>query len=329
MDGLTDQSPWLATVLFIDHLDRLVHEQPFSTALGCGLLTCLCFFGDTFELVCCAVFATYQHGYVVRIAGTEWPIYSNSACLFALAAWYILYRASKPADTTQILRLVFRQYLQHLVHHSPAIIAVQYLPSGDDKALYDFHSPRKQSSDAQGDPSEECRSSVQQSAGKVDHLSVEILTPAFYARFVHYAHDSEAMFREMATEGTIRVDRPELLPKIFLRKAARPLQTSGILGYICFETIRRWRRGPGPLRRSVIRPTMHVEDIRGFRMSSMDAFVIQSTSRKTNVAYRGVVLRLFIADWLFGGNTAVLRVLELICRAIACWTCMSLVSLST
>ncbi|KAL6700717.1 hypothetical protein J3F84DRAFT_344231 [Trichoderma pleuroticola] len=145
------------------------------------------------------------------------------------------------------------------------------------------------------------------------HLS---RSSVFYSRVVHYAHDFEAIFCELAESCTIWVDQPETLPKIFLKKQSPTLHVPSLMDYLYFKTIQRLRRRPARITRPMtsagsVGPTTTPEDVRGFRISPMDAFVLQYSSRETRASYRSLLARMFVADRVFFGIPAIIDALLL------------------
>lgn len=205
------------------------------------------------------------------------------------------------ADTTEAkLELVFRQYLRFLVEQSTSPLSVTYVPSGLlESSEETFNSPGAASHPEQT----EC-------------LKIKVLTPVFYSRFVHYAHDFEAIFCELAESCTLWVDQPETLPKIFLKKQSPSLHVPSFMDYLYFKTIQRLRRRPARITRPMtsagpVGPTTTPEDVRGFRISPMDAFVLQYSSQETRASYRSLLARMFVADRVFFGVPAIIDALLL------------------
>ncbi|KAL7918802.1 hypothetical protein ACQKWADRAFT_230367 [Trichoderma austrokoningii] len=208
-------------------------------------------------------------------------------------------------DTERRLELVFRQYLRFLVEQSPNPLNVTYVPSG-------IHENGQESFTSSKTPEQ------------AQHLKISILTPAFYTRFVHFAHDFEGMFSELAENHTIWVDKPELLPKLFLKQQPPPLHVSNFLDFVCFKLIQKLRRRPARIVRPMTSadkatPTMNAKDVRSFRISPMDAFVLAHASKETRRLYRSLLIRIFVADRVFLGMTEVVYALELIGRFGMAW----------
>ncbi|KAH7149423.1 hypothetical protein B0J13DRAFT_621286 [Dactylonectria estremocensis] len=251
-------------------------------------------------------------------------IVKEAARLFFERKLHVWYRPeplkesmARVADNTEKqLEEVFRSYLHYLISQSPNPIVVKYVPSGiPGPAEEIFSSP----------------SSITEPK-TAESVEIKILTPVFYSRFVHYAHDFEAMFSELAESQTVWVDRPELLPKVFLKKAAPPLQASCLKDYLCFQLIKNLRRRPERIARPLISaaaasPTTHTTtDIRGFRISSMDAFVLGQDNAQLKRGYRSAVTQLFIADHVAFGMVELLGLMKFIGRAGVSWLLASLIN---
>jgi len=218
-------------------------------------------------------------------------------------------------DIEKSLQGVFREYLRSLVERSPTPIVVRYIPSGDPEVSEEvMRSP-----------------SATDSNESTNEIKIKILTPIFYSRFVHYAHDSEAIFCELAESRTFWTDRPEQLTKIFLKKGSPPLHSSSLVDYVWFQTIKSLRRRPQKIERpltSADKPSSPNTgiDIRDFRMSSMDAFVLGQEDAILKKAYRTAVLRLFVADRIGLGSTTSLGMMELSGRVGISWALASLIA---
>jgi hypothetical protein len=211
-------------------------------------------------------------------------------------------------DTERKLELIFRQYLRFLIEQSPNPLNVKYVPSGViERGEETFISLKAPSQPEQ-----------------TQNLEIRILTPVFYSRFVHYAHDFEAMFSELAENHTIWVDEPELLPKLLLKQQPPPLHVSSFLDFVYFKLIQKLRRRPARIVRPMTsadraKPAMNAEDVRSFRISPMDAFVLGHSSKETRGSYRALLVRIFVADRLFFGMTEIVYALELIGRFGVAW----------
>jgi hypothetical protein len=249
------------------------------------------------------------------------PRFFKEACaLFFKRKLHVWYRPeplkdtlARQADRTERgLETVFRMYLRDLVEKSTFSIAVKYIPSGlanSEVETFTSAAARRETADP---PETELR----------------ILTPLFYSRFAGYAHDFEAMFCEMAESCTVRVSQPDVLPKIFLKKASPPLRATTFSDFVAFKAIHRLRVRPTAIKRpltsadAVMRPPRNtqVTDIREFRMSSMDAFVLNQPDPRITSMYKSALIRLFIADRMVLGSVELLDWIEFTFRLIAART---------
>jgi hypothetical protein len=221
------------------------------------------------------------------------------------------------ADWTEHqLELTFRKYLRHLVEDCDAAIAVKYIPSGI----------------SDNGPELMLSRGARDSSSNPEEMEFKVLTPVFYSRFVCYAHDLEALFCEFRESCTIWISSPDLLPKLLFKKPSPPLNTTNYMDFAYFKAIQYLRRRPDRIERPLTssqapsaRPAS--EDIRGLRISAMDAFVLSEESRESRKAYRGTVLKLFIADRTFLGMVPVLDAQRLLIQGIMAWIISSGVSL--
>ncbi|OHE95317.1 hypothetical protein CORC01_09328 [Colletotrichum orchidophilum] len=236
----------------------------------------------------------------------------------------------RKADATEgRLEPVFRAYLQQLVAQSTAAIAVRYIPGG--------------TSAAAGTGIETMLSpAAKKNPKRTEHLDFKVLTPVFYTRFVRYAHDLEAVCCEFQDNGTLWISQPELLPKLILKTPAPPLKTTNILDFVYFMAIRALRQRPERIERPLTSAAKNTGkdgrggdgngagvqkvDIRDFRISSMDGFVLAQTNRQTRSTYRSLVLRSFLADRLALGSVELLDLQHLVLRAGVAWILSSTVA---
>lgn len=214
----------------------------------------------------------------------------------------------EPDAIEQTLEPIFRRYLRHIVEQSTASLAVRYAPPGfTDDAAETILTP-----------------AAHEEKGKVDELVLKVLTPAFYSRFVHYAHDLEAFLCEFQDNATISISRPDLLPKVVLEKPAPPLQSFSYLNFVPFKAIQHLRRRPARIERPLTSsapsaPEAQAVDIRKFRISPMDAFVLSHETFLKQVAYRDSVLKLFLVDRLAFGLVPLFEIQRLSVQVCFAW----------
>ncbi|ROW13384.1 hypothetical protein VPNG_05504 [Cytospora leucostoma] len=204
-------------------------------------------------------------------------------------------------------------YLRSLVEQCQAPIALSYIPSeaaGLGKEL--MLSPSANSKQDDG----------------VEKIIFEVLAPAFYTRFVFYAHDLEAFFSELRESCTISVSRADLLPKLLFRRPTTALEAGSLVDYLYFEAIRYLRRRPEKFLTPSQQPpkpstsTMAL-DIRDFRISPMDAFMLRQDDAKLRKRYRSLVLRLFVAERFAFGSLLLLDVTLIVLQTWLAWSVIS------
>lgn len=268
-------------------------------------------------------------------------IVKEAGALFFRRKLHVWYRPeplketiSRAADATERqLEPVFRAYLRHLVARSRQNLIVTYVPCLEASEAAAPEIMQSAASGAlarvseQGPPS---TSSNAQADGR--HLEFRVLTPAFYTRFVHYAHDFEAIFSELRDNCTLWVSRPELLPEIFVTKKQAPTLTiSSPKDFVYFSAIKKMRRLPEPIKRPLTSASApasqrnttngpyHVQDVRGFRISGLDAWVLSEADLDTKRQYRAIVLRVLLSEWTAWGSIGLLWVQHMILRLGSAW----------
>lgn len=222
------------------------------------------------------------------------------------------------ADSSEAqLETFFRKYLRNLVEHAQAAVAVKYIPSGIPNT----------DAEMMLSPSAKSQSDGNLLDG-VETTEFKVLTPSFYTRFVFYAHDLEALFSELRESCTIWISQPEVLPKILFKKPQVMLETHRPSDFVLFQAIRFLRRRP----EQIVRPltssqtigkpptSASVKDIRDFRISSMDAFIMRQEDRGLRRRYRNLVLKLLLADRLAFGSLLLVDMAILLLQAWLAWT---------
>ncbi|KAI1085233.1 hypothetical protein F5B20DRAFT_521464 [Whalleya microplaca] len=246
-------------------------------------------------------------------------IVKEAAILFFKRKLHVWYRPEplksnigrRADETERKLESIFRQYLRFLVGQSQAPLVVRYVPSGVADVL-----PETMTSD-----------SARTDSSSTEEVVFKVLTPVFYSRFVYYAHDFEAMFSELNDSSTIWVSTPELLPKLVFKKPPPPLYTASYLDYGYFTAIKNLRRIPErierPMTSSQTTSTHTQKDIRGFRLSSMDGYVLANADSQTRELYRQLVFKLFIADRIAMGSVDILSLEHWAIRLLLAWVVVS------
>lgn len=214
------------------------------------------------------------------------------------------------------LESVFRRYLRHLVEASELKVEVKYIAGGLSADTEEIMRPS---------------SVVRGSSSDTQMLEFKVLTPVFYSRFVYYAHDLEAIFCEFRENGTVWVSRPELVPTLFLKPLSPRLESSSYADYAYFKAIQWLRRRPErierPLTSSATPATRPQEkDIRDFRISSMDGYVLAKEENEGKKMYRDTVVKLFIADRVAFGLVPLLEAQRFAVQLWLSWIISSTVS---
>ncbi|KAG6011937.1 hypothetical protein E4U43_008030 [Claviceps pusilla] len=245
-------------------------------------------------------------------------IVKEAAVLFFKRKLHVWYRPEPLKESLgrhataaeRALEPAFRSYLRFLIGQCRKPLVVRYMSSGITDSVEEVLA------------SPSCTDSNTDS----QTLQLKVLTPCFYTRFVHYAHDFEAIFTEMTDSGTIWTDQPHLLPEIFLKKASPPLHAASAIDYIVFKGIQHLRRRPSPIPRvstSADQPPAKtravVEDIRDFRISSMDAYILEHADSKLKALYRSTLLRVLAADNYFSGSLDLLSIVLFVFRSGLAW----------
>jgi Protein of unknown function (DUF1365) len=200
------------------------------------------------------------------------------------------------ADATeQLLETCFRNYLHYLVEIATSPLVVKYTPAGiKDASEETITSPLTKSD-----------------SSTAETLELKVLTPVFYSRFVHYAHDLEAIFSKFNENGTVWISNPSHLPSLLLKKPQPPQNITSWVDYLSFKLIQNLRqRHP-----NIEGGTTSAEkakasddalrkksDIRTFRLSAMDGYVLAKGTLAERREYRAQVLKLFISDRIAFGK---------------------------
>ena len=102
------------------------------------------------------------------------------------------------------------------------------------------------------------------------------------------------------------------------------------LNFAYFKLIQYLRKRPERIERPMAWPspspatedpkkTSSLVDIRDFRISSMDGYVLTEESPQIRKTYRGCVLRLFLADRIAMGSALLLEAQRLVLQAAVAW----------
>lgn len=201
-----------------------------------------------------------------------------------------------------VLETHFRDFLQDAVAHAEKPLRVIYEPAHAESEEVVMYS--------RGFTYEEDQTKT---------MAIRITSPAFYSRFVHYAHAREAFDREcLATDEknrTLTITNPQSLAVLFdsLQKSA---QESAPRKQSPLKKLRwsllRWLRRPPPAASYPDTPGYSVSDIRSFGSAEIDSFVqMQSTEAGT---YQRIVIKIFLASRFAVGLPVLISGLDLLLR---------------
>jgi hypothetical protein len=219
--------------------------------------------------------------------------------------------ARRADPTERKLEPIFRRYLQHLVEQSSAALTVKYVASGTSDDTQQVILMRSQAA-------------RERAGAGAEELEFRVLTPVFYRRFVHYAHDLEAFFCELHESCTISVSPVVLLPKFALKKPLPALEASEPSEYAHFKLVQHLRARPERIVRPLTSSAKHPAqtepvDIRSFRISSMDAYVLAHEDSAARETYGRCLLKLFVADRFAFGSMPLLEAQQLFVKACLAW----------
>ncbi|EME83343.1 uncharacterized protein MYCFIDRAFT_153940 [Pseudocercospora fijiensis CIRAD86] len=153
-------------------------------------------------------------------------------------------------------------------------------------------------------------------------MTLKVLSPAFYSRFIHYAHAAEAFDREcLGTDDknrTIVIDGAQGLPTLLDcmkhtdRHKAKSTRRKGVLHDLRWNILRRLRCPPAvasyPTDESRLDVEYSTHDSRSFKFSECDRFI--QTAHKDSSLYWKTVVKLFIAERITFGIPLLVAVFD-------------------
>lgn len=159
-------------------------------------------------------------------------------------------------------------------------------------------------------------------------LTIKILSPAFYSRFVHYAHVKEAFDRECLTTDeknrTLTLQGTDALPALLdaLKETAQNVKRRSkkptLLNGLRWGLLRRLRCPPAaasyPSDASRLDHEYTVQDIRSFHFSELDQYVRQTHANGDE--YRRIAFKLFMAERMAFGLPVLVAMCDLVIRSI-------------
>ncbi|KAH7093756.1 hypothetical protein FB567DRAFT_180333 [Paraphoma chrysanthemicola] len=218
-----------------------------------------------------------------------------------------------PTSTEIELYKAFSDYLSAVVHSSSEPFYVSFDPAIPGEQVQKIETPQ-----------------TPIHTRGVRRLEIRILTPAFYSRFVHYAHTSEAFDRESIftdeKNRTVWISRPELLPILFQRPCSPTMDPSSntqrtYLDKIRWNILRRLRCAPVEPAYSVSTPSKAeymLEDVRSLPFSELDLHARNTFGAEFAANYRRTVTKLFMAQRIGLGFAEAIGLLDILIRLVLC-----------
>jgi len=257
---------------------------------------------------CCVGFATFPR------------IVKQAAVLFFHRKLHVWFRPEvlptsigrRPTSAEITLEAFFSKYLEDLVQNCAIHIQVTYHSGLPDRQHCVFKSSRPASG---GKPPEQ--------------LEIIVLTPAFFSRFVHYAHSSEVFDRECVftdeKNRTIWVSQPALLPALLDSTTShhRHMKTCGPLESTRWWIVTRLRCPPTTQTYTVAPQADEGQDIRRMTHSPLDRFVRVHCDDAW--VYRRQCIRLFLAGRLVFGYLELIDFIDLSLRVVVIWFGVSMI----
>ncbi|KAF1951601.1 hypothetical protein CC80DRAFT_528311 [Byssothecium circinans] len=217
-----------------------------------------------------------------------------------------------PIPIEETLQTIFYDYLDHLVQKSSEAFEIDY-----HTAIPNIPKQKIAKRESMGERN-------------LKKLELRVTTSAFYSRFVHYAHTSEALDREChftdEKNRTLWISHPELLPRVFpnsrtkLQDENKPHTKRNFLDELRWTLLRKLRC-PSPEPAYTVTPgstEFDVNDIRTLPYSDLDCFV-RGPRRQHAKVYRRTVTKIFLAQRFAFGNPQFVTVFDLGLRFLSCW----------
>lgn len=187
-------------------------------------------------------------------------------------------------------------------------------------------------------------------------LTLRVLTPAFYTRFAHYAHTTEAFDRESLHTSpqnqTLVIENPEHLSILLGSSAPSPVTSNlDTLDQYRWRLLQRLRSPPPatayPDTHTELHDLASVSDIRRLPLSPLDKFVLSnfaddgkyaaiaakqlfkhepttfppSSSSSLRDVYRNTAMKIFIADIYLFGFEGLIGVFDILVRVLLVVVC--------
>ncbi|KAM3425601.1 hypothetical protein BST61_g7548 [Cercospora zeina] len=218
------------------------------------------------------------------------------------------------------LEHIFRDFLTQSVEHAERPLRVIYEPAhyhDEEIVLYSSSFTYKEDHDST--------------------LTLKVISPAFYSRFVHYAHAREAFDRDCLftdeKNRAVTIYGTPALPDLLhaMKHASHAIATEDTPRNTFLETwrwkvLRRLRCAPPAAaypespRKLSDEGEYTVSDIRSFHFSEMDQYARTSSTHMAQ--YRRILLKIFLAERFALGMPGLIALCDITFRSILIWTSM-------
>lgn len=212
---------------------------------------------------------------------------------------------SREANLTEIaIERHFVRYLQSVVKKCETPFILQYIPAG----LPSLNPTTMLSPSTRLLPKDEC-----------EYLSLKILTPLFYSRFISYSKALDALLSEHHESHTIFLSRPHSLDSLdfstFTPPTAPPGSIFQDLNHLSLAILRRLRTRPDPIeneetikrkitKKNLLYIPLHHENYS--TQSDLDHFVLFHNEPSERLEYTLSVVKMFMANFLGFGSIELL-----------------------
>lgn len=218
------------------------------------------------------------------------------------------------AGATEVMvESIFRKYLRSLVETCDRPIVLNYSPAGL----------------VHGKDETMLSQTARLADGNAEVVEINVLTPSFYSRYLHYTGDiAEALTLEHESD-TIAISDLELLSKL---KPKLPAQTLNPFEHPRLWVIQNLRNNPiridnsktSPSPSSIVIDTKRLESaaekpVLPAQLSPFESFILKSSSPEEKSEYASRVLKLFISEYIAFGWIEVLDLEIFLFRSRVAW----------
>ncbi|MCJ1387982.1 hypothetical protein MMC18_000825 [Xylographa bjoerkii] len=220
----------------------------------------------------------------------------------------------------QTIEVCFRKFLKERVEQSSMQMPLKYIAAGTDSKREEIFYPKL--------------ATTVPEKFTPDGLQFKVLTPLFYSSIVRFAHIAEFIHSEELLcddkKRTFWTSDAQKLLQLLGEKQILGLDTTNLsysnwMSRIQWATLRHLRRSPRysttkevPQGKNVLRGSAY-HDIRSFRLSALDQFVLSSCNHSQMEEYRIAVSTLLLSDYVAFGVPELIDAFDLCIRLLLCY----------